>query len=109
MPPKVAVQEPITGLEAVGTGSTPEDALVQFYRAFNGRDLALMEQNWDGGDDVYTVGRERGRLAKGDTRLDLEIRTTRIYRRRNGAWRQVHHHGSIETPALLAAYQAAVR
>lgn len=33
------------------------------------------------------------------------IRTSRLYRRIDGAWRQVHHHGSFEDPALLAAYR----
>jgi ketosteroid isomerase-like protein len=155
MSPIVTIQEPITGAEAAGSGQAPHDALVQFYRAFNGRGLALMERCWDSCDDVamdnplggirrgwleirttyerifagparvhvefhdytvhalgdvfFAVGRERGWFEKGGTRLDLAIRTTRIFRRREGRWRQVHHHGSIETPALLAAYQAAVR
>jgi hypothetical protein len=26
----------------------------------------------------------------------------------DGCWRQVHHHGSIDAPQQLAAYQAAV-
>jgi hypothetical protein len=41
------VQEPITGREEPGDLSRPEQALAQFYRAFNGRDLALAEANWD--------------------------------------------------------------
>jgi len=57
----------------------------------------------------YAVGRERGRFENGPHCLDLAIRTTRIFRRVGGGWRQVHHHGSIEDPALLAAYQQAVR
>ncbi len=36
---------PITGAEA-GDPATPFGALAEFYRAFNGRDLALMRQNW---------------------------------------------------------------
>ena len=57
----------------------------------------------------YAVGRERGRFENGPHSLDLAIRTTRIFRRAGDGWRQVHHHGSIEDPALLAAYQQAVR
>jgi hypothetical protein len=41
--------------------------------------------------------------------LEVTIRTTRIFRFRNGRWRQVHHHGSIDDAQLLAAYQAATR
>ncbi len=43
----MAIQEPITGEEERGTLTEPAEALSQFYRAFNNRDLALMEQNWD--------------------------------------------------------------
>jgi hypothetical protein len=56
----------------------------------------------------YAVGRERGYFRCGDTEIALAIRTSRIFRRSEGRWRQVHHHGSIEDPRLLAAYQAAV-
>jgi hypothetical protein len=45
----------------------------------------------------------------GDTRLELAIRTSRLYRRIDGAWRQVHHHGSFDDPDLLAAYSEAVQ
>lgn len=53
----------------------------------------------------YAVGRERGAAGT----LTLAIRTTRVFRRCDGIWRQVHHHGSIDDPRLLAAYQLAVR
>lgn len=54
------------------------------------------------------VGRERGYFRVDDTELALAIRTSRIYRRVNGQWRQLHHHGSMDDPTLLHAYQAAV-
>jgi ketosteroid isomerase-like protein len=41
------IQEPITGREALIDLSEPAQALAQFYRAFNNRDLDLMAQNWD--------------------------------------------------------------
>lgn len=56
----------------------------------------------------FAVGRERGNLRKGDEELNLAIRTTRIFRVFDGRWRQVHHHGSIDDPALLSRYRAAV-
>lgn len=146
------VQEPITGREPAGDPSRPESALSQFYRALNGRDLALMEQNWShapqasldnplggirrgwpeirevyrrlftssavvrveffdytlhsGADLFYAVGRERGQVSRdGQTLVEVSIRTTRVFRREAGAWRQVHHHGSFDDPAQLAAYQ----
>ena len=61
------------------------------------------------GDEVfYAVGRERGRFEAAGGALDLAIRTTRIFRRVGGRWRQVHHHGSIDDPVLLERYQRAV-
>ena len=133
----------------------PHAALVQFYRAFNGRDLALMRTNWQNGDDIAmdnplggikrgwreigpvyeklftgpslvyvefcdyslhetpgmfyaVVGRERGRFERDGETIALAIRTSRIFRRVEGAWRQVHHHGPIDDPELLARYQRAV-
>jgi len=41
-------------------------------------------------------------------RLDLAIRTTGIFRRAAGRWRQIHHHGSIENAQMLARYQQVV-
>jgi pimeloyl-ACP methyl ester carboxylesterase/ketosteroid isomerase-like protein len=149
------VQEPITGTEPAGDASAPLAALSRFYRAFNGRDLALMEQSWSGspdasldnpvggvrrgwpeirevyrrifaspvhvrveffdytlhhvGDLFYAVGRERGEVVRdGEVVLEPSIRTTRVFRREAGAWRQLHHHGSFDDPVQLAAYQRAV-
>lgn len=131
-----------------------ENALQQFYHAFNNGDLELMRANWlQGGDacmanplggvrrgwadiePVYVrifhgsarvyvefhdyrlyplqdamvaVGRERGHVERDGRRLELAIRTSRVYRLEAGCWRQLHHHGSIENPALLKAYQELV-
>lgn len=60
------------------------------------------------GDVFWVVGRERGWLELKGKRLNLAIRTTRIFRRAEGRWRQIHHHGSIEDPSMLQAYQDAV-
>lgn len=146
---------PITGREEIGDRSQPLQALAEFYRAFNGRDLELMAANWDDstdaamdnpvggikrgwpeirrvyerifasgarvyvefhdytlhvhGDVFWAVGRERGRLERTGALLDLAIRTSRVFRRVDGRWRQIHHHGSIDDPQLLDAYQKAVR
>jgi hypothetical protein len=61
------------------------------------------------GDVFYAVGRERGKLVSPTVTLDLAIRTSRLFRRNDGIWRQLHHHGSIDSPQLLDAYQKAVR
>lgn len=63
----------------------------------------------EAGEIFYVTGRERGEFGAGETPLKMAIRTTRVFRLVDGAWRQVHHHGSIDDPDLLAAYQRAVR
>lgn len=148
-----SVSLPVTGSEPSDRDS-PYSALVNFYHAFNSRDLAAMKENWDhtgecamsnplggikrgweeigsvyekiffgeasvyvefydystheSGDVFYAVGRERGHIRKRGDEMALEIRTSRIFHRIRGQWKQSHHHGSIENPALLARYQALV-
>jgi len=148
------VQQAITGREHQGELSTPYQALVQFYCAFNTANMAMMAANWALADEIvmdnplggvkrgwpaieavyagifngqaevyveyhdytiheadgvfWAVGRERGYFRKGKEEIALAIRTSRIFRQIDDRWRQVHHHGSIEDPQLLAAYQAAV-
>ena len=48
----VPIQEPITGSEPEDGLTTPRQALAQFYRAFNGRDLDLMAKNWLQNDEI---------------------------------------------------------
>lgn len=148
------IQEPITGNEELGDLSQPQQALAQFYRAFNTRDLKMMDENfaqsdevaidnplggirrgadephkmyqgvfkspadvhvefWDytihrAGDVFWAVGRERGTYLDGQIVKNLNIRTTRIFQRIDGRWRQMHHHGSIEDAKLLGDYQSVV-
>jgi hypothetical protein len=54
------------------------------------------------------VGRERGYLATGSNKIDLAIRTTRIFVMHDRQWKQLHHHGSMDNPRLLSNYQATV-
>lgn len=155
MPTAMPVQEPITGNEELTDPREPLQALAEFYRDLNSRDMALMEQNWDNtqqaamdnplgeirrgwaeikpvyerlfrvdgayhfefydytlhkfSDLFYVVGRERGRVTKHGSELNLKIRATRVFCFDGKRWRQVHHHGSIDDPQLWAAYQASVR
>lgn len=60
------------------------------------------------GEVFVAIGRERGELVRDGDRLDLTIRTSRIYRWTDGRWRQIHHHGSIDDPDLLGRYQQSV-
>lgn len=57
----------------------------------------------------YAVGRERGSIELGGQKINLAIRTSRIFKQINEEWRQVHHHGSIEDPALLKTYQDLIK
>jgi ketosteroid isomerase-like protein len=76
----------------------PAEVYVEFY------DYTIHES----GDIFYAVGRERGCFRLGSERIDLAIRTSRIFRLINSSWKQVHYHGSIEDPQLLEQYQSAV-
>ena len=46
------IQEPITGREELGDLSQPQQALAQFYKAFNSRDLAMIDDNFAASDEV---------------------------------------------------------
>jgi ketosteroid isomerase-like protein len=46
------IQEPITGNEDLGDMSQPQQALAQFYHAFNSRDLKMIDDNFAASDDV---------------------------------------------------------
>jgi ketosteroid isomerase-like protein len=125
----------ITGKEDQGDLSTPYQALIQFYYAFNEGDLGGIKRGWDeirtvyenifngpaevyveyydysiheSPDSFYAVGRERGYFRLGEVEIKLAVRTSRIYKRVDNGWKQVHHHGSIEDPQLLEQYQSAV-
>ncbi len=74
----------------------PATVSVEFY------DYTLHET----GDVFYAVGRERGEFSIGADTIKLAIRTSRIFRKMAGEWKQVHHHGSIEDPDLLRCYQS---
>jgi SnoaL-like protein len=62
-----------------------------------------------GGEDWHLfVGREIGTCVTPDMKMDVRFRTTRWFTRRSGMWRQLHHHGSIEEPKMLATYQRTI-
>ena len=46
------IQNPITGNEDLGDLSQPQQALAQFYRAFNTRDLKMIDENFAHYDEV---------------------------------------------------------
>jgi len=77
--------------------SSPMNVRVEFF------DYSLHEE----AQLAYAVGRERGSFITEDLQVPVLIRTTRIFKKVNDQWRQVHHHGSIEDPDLLKSYKKA--
>ncbi|WP_294954526.1 nuclear transport factor 2 family protein [Sulfurovum sp.] len=84
-----------------------------YSRIFNGKAKVYVEfydytiVNLDGG--FCAIGRERGYVQINEQNLELAIRTSRVFKLINRKYKQVHHHGSIETPQLLKEYQELVK
>ena len=105
---EIAMDNPVGGIKRGW-----EEIKAMYERIFNGKakvyvefyDYTLHQQS----EMFYAVGRERGEFRIGETVVNLVIRTSRIFRLIDGQWRQVHHHGSIDVPELLARYQQEVR
>lgn len=49
------IEQPMIGNEDLCDLSEPMQALAHFYRAFNRRDLPMMEQSWDHSDQEVAV------------------------------------------------------
>lgn len=86
------------------------DEISSVYQAiFNGRARVYVEFYdfviYQTADMFCAVGRERGSLQLDNQTIELAIRTSRIYCRQQEAWKQLHHHGSMDDAQLLAKYQ----
>ncbi len=46
------IETPVNGQDPIGNLAEPLQALAQFYKALNGRDIQLMEQNWVASPDA---------------------------------------------------------
>lgn len=53
--PSAASPRPIPGEVPLGDPRDPVQALVRFYRAFNARDLRLMEQSWEHSEEISAI------------------------------------------------------
>ena len=148
------IQTAITGNEKEFNNKRHE-ALVEFYKAFNGRDFELMQKNWFNNEEIamdnplggikrgwseiksiysriftgqakvyvefydftiveldggfVAIGRERGSVEINGKKLELAIRTSRVFKLIGSSYKQLHHHGSIEDPTLLKEYQELVK
>lgn len=105
---EIAMDNPVGGIKRGW-----EEIKAVYERIFNGKAKVCVEfydyTIHQHGEVFYAVGRERGEFRIGETVVNLAIRTSRVFRIMDGQWRQVHHHGSIDEPELLARYQHAVR
>ena len=104
---EIAMDNPLGGIKRGWAEIRPV-----YERIFNGPAEVYVEYfdytMHESAEMFYAVGRERGYFRLGGEEITLAIRTSRIFRKVNGRWKQAHHHGSIEDPQLLAKYQAAV-
>jgi hypothetical protein len=61
-------------------------------------------------DNMFlATGRERGFFKRSDGEISLNIRTSRVFIKQNGIWKQIQHHGSIDDYNLLKLYQESVK
>ncbi len=105
---EIAMDNPLGGIKRGW-----EEIKSVYQRIFSGEATVYVEFydyniiEMEGG--FCAVGRERGTLSIGDVTLELAIRTSRVYILNDTCYEQVHHHGSIEDPTLLEAYQNLVK
>lgn len=102
--PQVSMSNPLGGVKR----GWPEIETV--YRRIFGGETSVRVEFFDvvmieGQDLFVAAGRERGTATRRGRTLELRIRTTRVYRRVDGIWRQIHHHGSMDEPELLKEYR----
>ncbi|NOY83955.1 MAG: nuclear transport factor 2 family protein [Nitrospirae bacterium] len=83
-----------------------------YARIFEGPtqvEIVFQDYNIISSGEMFVVtGREMGRAFRGTNKIDLKIRTSRVFQLIGGQWRQVTHHGSIDDPEMLKSYQALV-
>jgi ketosteroid isomerase-like protein len=109
--PLAQLDNPVGGILRSG------DAIVGLYQRIFAGGLDVQVTFTDaatylGSDTAVFAGRELGSyLGPDGERVPLQIRTSRVFTWHpdQGSWLQTHHHGSIDDPEALAAYQAAAR
>jgi hypothetical protein len=108
--PLAQLNNPLGGLLRGG-----EQIAALYRRIFTGTAKVSVEfadiAEYSGTGRALFAGRESGTCTvPGQPPLPLAIRTTRYfqYDPDAGRWLQLHHHGSIDDPTSLHAYQTAV-
>jgi len=72
------IQTPINGKEDFAGVTTPVQAIAQFYAAFNGRDDALMADNWDADGAAVSNDNQLGGILR--TRAKVLDRYSQIFK-----------------------------
>ena len=121
------IQSPITGDEDLGDLSQPQQALAQFYRAFNTRDLKMIDENFAHSGEVAIDnplgGIRRGAdephkmyegVFKSPADVHVEFWDYTIHRAGDAFWAVGRERGTdgkevIEDAKLLGDYQGAVQ
>jgi SnoaL-like domain len=110
--PLAQLNNPVGGIVRSG------NEVVELYRTIFSGELALSVSFGDAAtywwpEVAVFAGRETGSYHDPATEAEvpLSIRTTRVfgYDQDTERWLQMHHHGSIDDPAALRAYQVAIR
>ena len=105
---EIAMDNPLGGIKRGW-----EEIKTVYSRIFSGQAKVYVEfydytiVDLDGG--FVAIGRERGWVETKGQKLDLAIRTSRIFKLVDREYKQVHHHGSIEDSKLLNEYQELVK
>jgi len=90
-----------------------EEIKLVYDRIFNGKAQVYVEfydfTIHKNSNMFFASGSERGFFKTEETEISLAIRTSRIFVKEHGEWKQIQHHGSIVNPALLKTYQDLVR
>ena len=95
----------VTAMHPIG-GRTPgwdgvRESFAGVAHLSTGGQVALKDQVIEvGGDMAYELGLEDGKVTLAGTPMVIDHRVTNVYRRKDGAWRMVHHHTDI-SPAML--------
>ena len=100
----------VTAMHPIG-GRTPGwDGVRELFAGVaelsSGGSVALKDQVIQvGGDMAYELGLEDGTVTLAGTPMAIDHRVTNVYRRKDGAWRMVHHHTDI-SPAMLGGWRS---
>ncbi len=67
----------------------------------SGGEVHLIDQRiFASGDMAFETGVEQGEIALAGQPVPINHRVTNVYRREDGAWKLIHHHGD-ESPAMV--------